>query len=204
MSNDKLPNVSPEEERYFSKKEFDRREFVRQRLERDVKHHRELRHIGEAVGESSTEIAERIRRLGFDGETAVLFNILPLVIVAWADGKVSGKERTVIFKWLESRGIAEDSEAWTMMGTLLEKRPDDEVLEEGLRLLALVSSHKEGQAKTLVDLCFGLAEAHGGFLGLGKKMSDEERTLIHHIAEVLGPEAMAEAQLLLKAKGAIG
>ena len=51
MSNDHLPNVSPEEERYFSKKEFDRREFVRQRLEREVKVHRELRHIGEAVGE---------------------------------------------------------------------------------------------------------------------------------------------------------
>ena len=63
MSNDHLPNVSPEEERYFSKKEFDRREFVRQRLEREVKHHRELRHIGEAVGETSTELAERIRKL---------------------------------------------------------------------------------------------------------------------------------------------
>ena len=204
MSKDHLPNVTSEEERYFSKKEFDRREFVRQKLEREVKHQRELRRIGEAVGESSTEIQEQIRRLGFDGETAVLFQLLPLVIVAWADGKVSGKERTVIFKWLEARGIAEGSEAWTMMGTLLEQRPSDHVMEEGLRLLALVSSHQEGQAKSIVDFCFALAESHGGFFGIGKKMSDEERALIHHIAEVLGPEAMAEAQVLLKAKGALG
>lgn len=204
MSKDHLPHVTSEEERYFSKKEFDRREFVRQKIEREVKHQREIRRIGQTVGESSTEILEQIRKLGFDGETAVVFQLLPLVIVAWADGKVSGKERTVIFKWLEARGIAEGSDAWTMMGTLLEQRPSDHVMEEGLRLLALVSSHHEGEAKSIVDLCFALAESHGGFFGLGKKMSEEERALIHHISEVLGPEAMAEAQVLLKAKGAIG
>ena len=204
MSNDHLPHVTAEEERYFSKKEFDRREFVRQKLEREVKQARDLRRIGEVVGETSTEILEQIRKLGFDGETAAVFRMLPLIIVAWADGKVSPKERLVMFKWLVNQGIAEGSDAWTMMATLLEKRPSDHVMEEGLRLLSLVASHEEGRAKSIVDFCFALAESHGGFFGLGKKVSDEERALIQHIAEVLGPEAVAEAQLLLKSKGALG
>jgi tellurite resistance protein len=183
---------SEEEERYFARQEAQRREDKRRELERAAKEAAERRAVGDALHTSDEALMERIRALGFDGDTARAFDVMPLVHVAWADGKVSEAERRTVFQLLEQRGIGPESEAWLLVGALLETRPSEAFLEETLHLLQAVAAKDGSEARSIVDLCVAVASASGGFFGFGAKVSDDERAVIEHIASVLGPDAADE------------
>lgn len=192
-----MTTPSEEEERYFARKEAERREDKRRELERAAREVAEQRAMGDALHTSDDGLVARIRSLGFDGDTARVFDLMPLVHVAWADGSVSAAERRTLFRLLEARNIAPDSEAWLLVGALLETRPSDAFLDETLALLRDLAAKGGTEAGSIVDLSVNVAAASGGFLGLGGKISDEERELIAHIADVLGPAAVEEFQKTL-------
>ncbi len=175
-----------EEEAYFKKLETQQRAKLRKKLDGQASELEERRRIVEATGTDDLELVERIRGLGFDGETARVFDLLPLVHVAWADGKIQRNERAAIFRVLESRGIARGSEAFTFMESLLEQRPSQAYLDESLAVLRSVSGTDD--AVTIVDLCVAVAAAGGGFFGFGQTIDSDERALIERIAAELGED----------------
>ncbi len=172
-----------EEDTYFKQQELELREKMRRRM---AKAAGEL----QGRGPSESEISQRIHALGFSGENAKVFDILPLVHVAWADGSVSRKERASILALLERRGIIQGSEPFRVIESLLEERPSKEFLSESLALLKEVTQAKAGA--DIVDWCVDVARASGGVLGLGlgNKVAAEERELIEQIARTLGKEAI--------------
>ena len=180
--------ATEEEEEYFHRLQAEQRAKLRKQLDEQAA---EL-----AAQQAKADLSERIRRLGFSGDAARIFDLLPLVHVAWADGRIQRSERTAIFKVLESRGIARDSEAHAMMAALLEVKPSQAYLDESL---AVLRDAVGGQrARSIVDLCLAVAEASGTFLGIGKAMSDDERELIERIAGELGEPARAELERRLE------
>lgn len=48
------------------------------------------------------------------------------------------------------------------------------------------------RSSELVDLCIEVAAASGGFLGMGKRIGEEEKALIAEILTQLGPDAGAK------------
>lgn len=153
-----------------------------------------MRREREAAGkiESGDGLRERIEALGFDGESRRIFDLLPLVHVAWADGSIQAGERATILNLLRIRGIPVGP-AFTTMEALLEKPPSKEYLEESLELLRrLIDREDTAQAKTIVGLCILVAEAAGGLMGLLDPVSKPEREMIEHIAERLGKNALDE------------
>ena len=60
---------------------------------------------------------------------------MPLVHVAWADGKIQRGERAAILKVLRSRGIEPGDEAFRTMESLLEERPSDTWMKQTLAVL---------------------------------------------------------------------
>lgn len=135
-------------------------------------------------------LQERVKALGFEQEAAKIFDLLPLIHVAWADGKIQDAERAMILNVLEIRSLAR-GEAFTTLAALLEKRPSQAYLEESLAVLKdLVADHTI-QSKTIVGLCIKVAEAAGGFLGI-RPISTDERSMIERIAKELGDDAVAE------------
>ncbi|MCB9521546.1 MAG: TerB family tellurite resistance protein [Myxococcales bacterium] len=178
--------MSTEEENYFHQQEMERREARRRELERAAAELAERRRVAETLETHDEALLERIRALGFDGDTARVLDLLPLIHVAWADGSVSQKERTQIFRALTQRGIARDSEAWLLVAALLEQRPSDDFLEETLHLLRDLGGER---GVSIVDLCAQIARSSGGFFGLGDKIADEEYAVIAHIADELGESA---------------
>ncbi|MCX4241980.1 hypothetical protein [Paraliomyxa miuraensis] len=144
------------------------------------------------VDDSEDALAARVAALGFDGEARQIFDLLPLVHVAWADGEVQPGERNAIIGLLRTRGIPL-GKAYTTMLALLEKQPSTEYLEESLVLLrALIERGDAAKAKTIVGLCILVAEAAGGFLGIFSPISKVEKQAIEQIAERLGPAALDE------------
>lgn len=177
--------MTTEEEKYFKEQELAQRDAKRREMERAAKEAAERRKVAATVATDDEAVVARIRDLGFDGDTARVLDILPLVHVAWADGNVTTNERTSIFKLLEAREIESGSEAWLLIEALLEQRPSEDFLDETLHLLRDIGGHEAD----VLALCTQVADASGGFFGLGNKISDEERALIAHIADELGESA---------------
>ncbi len=63
-----------------------------------------------------------------------MFDLLPLVHVAWADGKIQQGESAMILNLLRVRGVS-GGKAFTVLYSLLEKRPSQEYLDESLEVL---------------------------------------------------------------------
>jgi hypothetical protein len=113
-----------------------------------------------------------------------VLHIVPLAQVAWSDGGMTQHERDLILEIAASRGIAEGSEAHRKLVDWLEQRPSEEFFAKSLMVAGVLAKARgEGTTPTdLVDYCTRVAESSGGILGLGGKISQEERDLIARIA----------------------
>jgi tellurite resistance protein len=184
-----------EEEAYFKQREIEQRRKLREKLEAAAHELAEKHAIADSLKTSDLGLAERIKALGFSGGTAPVFDLLPLVHVAWADGAVQKGERAAILKVLETRGIAAGSEGFVLLESLLEERPSDEYMTESLAVLRELVG-QGGPGSDVVGLCERVAAASGGFLGLGGKVDEAERALIDEIAGHLGSGAEKVRQAL--------
>lgn len=145
--------------------------------------------LAESVGTNDKEILDCLTMLGFTPDSARVLDVLPLVHVAWADGKIQGPERNAVFAVLESRNIGRASDAWLLIETLLETRPSETYLAQSLQLLQLLARSTGQDPKSIVELCTRVAEASGTLFGFGSKTTAAERELIARIATALGSNA---------------
>ncbi|MBN1491605.1 MAG: TerB family tellurite resistance protein [Phycisphaerae bacterium] len=176
------------EDAYFMAQEAEQRAKLRAELEAKAALAAEHHAIAEQVGVTDRQLAERVRALGFDGETARVLYLMPLIAVAWADGSLSDKERDAILRVAGTHGIEPHTPAGIMLATLLEERSSGIVLDQILDVLKAVLHAKGMHPHSMLEACVEVAEASGGFLGFGNKVSPEEQALIEQIAGTFGPE----------------
>jgi hypothetical protein len=183
-----------DEKSHFLSQTESRREALRQKIDAAAERIARRTGIAQAVGTGDSAIVDRMEQLGFTGDSARVLDLLPLVHVAWADGKVQRAERSAVLAIVEQRGIQPDSDACLLIETLLEQRPSETFLAESLSLVRDLTAKSGGDASDVVELCAKVAEASGGLLGLGSKVSAAERTLIGQVASVLGDAAVERFQ----------
>ena len=187
-----MPERNDEEEAYFKALEIEQRRKLREKLESAAKDMSDKQAIADSVQTDNLDLAARVKALGFSGDSARVFDLLPLVHVAWADGSVQKNERAAILRVLETRGVAPGSEAFLLMESLLEERPSDDYMNQSLAVLKELLAQGDGdRGAQLVDLCQHVASSAGGFLGLGSKISTEEREMIEKITGQLGDGAQS-------------
>ncbi|MFN7945711.1 MAG: TerB family tellurite resistance protein [Blastocatellia bacterium] len=171
------------EEEYFRKKEAELVEKMRLRQASEA----ERREMAAVIGIADEELLTDLQELGFTRETVSLLHLAPLVRVAWADGEVQRNEREQLIQIARLRGIAEGSKADKQLAKWLEESPSEEFFAQTLRIVhamidAMPPVHGEAARRDLVAFCIAIASASGGILGLGDKISDEERVAITQIA----------------------
>jgi tellurite resistance protein len=140
-------------------------------------------------------LAERVEALGFGVDTANVFDLLPVIHVAWADGEVQRQERAAIMRVLAARGIEPGTAAHVLVESLLEKHPGKEYMDQTLAVLHEIVANNSRRTEALVDLCFVVAEAHGGgLLGLRDPIEPREKQALREVAEALGERARSWVQ----------
>lgn len=187
-----MTRPSEEEEKYFKALELEQRQTLRDRMADAASDLEKRRAIAANAGTDDLTVAERVEALGFSGDSARVFDLLPLVHVAWADGAIQKSERTAIFGILRRRGIEPGSDAFTMLESLLEERPPDSFMRESLAVLRDLVGGELSRSRSIVDLCVDVASAAGGFLGLGARVSDDERAVIDEVVKILGEGGAAK------------
>lgn len=182
-----------QEDEYFEQLERERLAEKRRQIAKAAEELQEARTVAKSAGTEDLELADRIARLGFTGDTVAVFDLLPLILVAWADGSVSRDERATIFTVLEYRKIARDSEAFLAVESLLEERPSQAFIDEAMDALRdLMADRPEATSAEMIELCAAIADASGGILGLARRVSREEREIVARIADALGPAAQEQ------------
>ncbi len=167
-----------------------------------VQHNRDLqRRLHERVArESSAELLRQesgiddeatlaeLVDLGITAETLAALSLVPLVQVAWADGRIQEAEREALLGAARSVGIDTDSEAFELLTGWLNEQPSESMLEAWEEYVrALLTSCSQGSKDALKAVTLGRAEsvarAAGGILGIGK-IAAAERAVLDRLAAV--------------------
>ena len=122
-----------------------------------------------------------------------LRKVVPLIEVAWADGRITRRERQMIFDTLVEMNIPESEENLLTLAEWLELRPDDSFCAEALHdirndIAAAGPDVGTEQKYDIISRCTLVAEASGGeigFAGGGARICDEEIQTVKQIARIL-------------------
>jgi len=144
--------------------------------------------LSEVSGIVSDDILEKLCELGIESDTWAAVSIAPLVEVAWADGKIEASEREAVLSAAEANGMTNGSPGYLLLESWLTHRPDGRLLEVWgafiVRLCSELADHERGALKKqLLGRARSVAEAAGGFLGLGNKVSAEEEVVLAELSK---------------------
>lgn len=155
------------------------------------------------AAEATRKRAELARQAGIDDDEAIDAMIAtevtldalpaiewaPLVFVAWADGAVQPGERNTLLRIAEADGIPSDHPAHALLRRWLERRPNDGLLVAWQRYMEAVGRGEGGEAREIRAVRLRtrtreVAEASGGWMGLGTVSRDEGNVLLE-VARVM-------------------
>lgn len=166
------------EESFFAKENA--RLLERMRAER----HKQdaVEQLGRISGIDDRAILEKLVDLDIGPDTWAALSLVPLVEVAWASGKVEEKERSAILAAAADQGIAPGSQSYELLQNWLEARPGADLLATwgayAVELAAQLSpAQRTALRAELVERARHVAEAAGGFLGLGAVSEAEEQVI---------------------------
>lgn len=144
----------------------------------------------EALAEASNIRDEmllgRLVELEIGADTWTALSLIPLIEVAWADGRLEGKERKAILESAASTGVRPGKASYELLESWLESRPPAELLEVwGEYVVGIANRLDEDGKRVLREEILGsarrVAEAAGGILGIGRKISAEEQAVIDRL-----------------------
>lgn len=171
------------EDEYFLRAESELLEKVRARVAKEA----ERRALGEYHGVQDEEILAAFEEAGYDRDTVQILHLVPILQVAWVDGEISKAERAEILKIAAARNVAEGSPAHAKLLSWLETPPPPQFFDRTMeiigRLLELFPDEKRAALQSdVMSASLAVASASGGFLGLGGKVSVDEKYLLEKFA----------------------
>jgi hypothetical protein len=145
--------------------------------------------LSEVSGISDESVLEQLIALEIGTDTLAALTLVPLIEVAWADGDVDSNEREAILEAAAATGLGKGSPSAKLLEGWLEHRPTPDVLrtwkEYVSALLTTLSAESSAALKQdLLGRARSVAEAAGGFMGLGNKISKSEQAVLEELEAV--------------------
>ena len=176
------------EEAFFVKHNRDLVDKLRRKTD-ELSRRQELISIS-GIGEGP--LLDRLIEAGMDARSLAALGLIPLLQVAWADGKVQPQERAALLEAAKKVGLPEDSTGYQLLTGWLEREPDPKLFEawrdyvHALRATTTAETFREMRA-VILERAKAVAHAAGGILGVGSVMGTE-RDALKEIEKALGPK----------------
>ncbi len=132
---------------------------------------------------------DRLIAMDIGPERAMALRLIPLVFVAWADGTMDEAEREAILRAAKQEGLVSDDMTKRVLRDWLESPPDPRVLQLWKDYVAKIwlrftPDEQWEMKKNLTKGLDDVANAAGGFLGLGK-ISTAEQAMLDDLNKVV-------------------
>ena len=163
------------ERRQCLEEEFFRRQNQQSldRMKKELQQHNTRDGLRQASGMDNDAVLDKMLEIGLTAETVAALSLVPLIHVAWADGQMQDSESSAILRGAEGKGITKSSPAWDVLSSWLKEPPAPTLFEAWRSYVQamgkeLLNESQFAILKTqIVNFAQGVAEAAGGFLGLG-------------------------------------
>jgi hypothetical protein len=124
-------------------------------------------------------------------ESLAALALAPLVLVAWADGRVDGRERKAVLQAAREAGVAEGSASHELLSFRLDDPPDPALVRAWAAYAAVLTrTLPADELATFKEQTLSrarrVAEASRGFLGLGPRVSEAERDVLDRLEAAFG------------------
>lgn len=134
-------------------------------------------------GITDDSVLESLLDQNIQPSTLVALAFAPMVLTAWADGAIETAERNAILKAMGEQGIDANHPAYELLASWLKESPHANLFETWKAYVKGLSQSMDPNAykslKTLImQRTKAVAEASGGYLGLGSKVSALEKEQI--------------------------
>jgi len=171
------------EEEFFDKQSHKLIDKLRATLQKE--HTRE--ELIELTGIHDPAVLDTLMAMHVQKDTFAAFALYPLIEVAWADGEVDEKERKAFLAAAAEHGIAPGSRAHTALEEFVKTRPNDDTRKAWYAWAEqltqkLDAAERRKVREGLLKRAKAVAEASGGILGLGNKVSPNEKLVLDAIA----------------------
>jgi hypothetical protein len=133
-----------------------------------------------ASGIADEAVLDQLIALNIQSETVAALSLIPLIEVAWADGRMDTQERQAILAGAQTSGLQVESASYQLLEGWLSQRPAPALFtawEAYIKALAdaLDADAREALKADLLGRARAVADAAGGILGLGNRISRAEQ-----------------------------
>jgi tellurite resistance protein len=161
-----------------------------ERLREMRKMEENIRNLAEVSGIKDEAVLKKLVALNIHAESLASLAMVPLVEVAWADGRIDKEERDALLKATADGGMFSRIDR-SLLEQWLSHKPKPELLvawEQYTAELCKVLSETERRTlrQQIMARAESVAEAAGGFLGLTSKISADERAVLERMARAFG------------------
>ena len=137
------------------------------------------------------ELIDRLAELGIGPSSYQAVLLLPLIQVAWADGRVQGAESEIVLQAATRLGIP--NEAYSVVYRWLDRPPSESTLLLGRQVLVELSHRHRGlgseveadAVERVLHRSRQVAESAGGLFGFAFTVSSEEKQVLEEITRAL-------------------
>ncbi|MCH5375826.1 MAG: hypothetical protein JJ992_17785 [Planctomycetes bacterium] len=143
--------------------------------------------LADASGIHDEAVLARLVESDIRPETLAALTLIPLIEVAWADGKLPKENREAVLEAAEHAGMNPEDDAHQLLEAWLNQKPEAEMLETWRRYVRALCEQLEPSEidrlkRDLLDRALAVAEATGGFLGIGR-VSAAEKAMLEGLAK---------------------
>lgn len=135
-----------------------------------------------ASGLTDEAALDRLDALGVSPETLAALSLVPLVAVAWADGSLDDRERAAVLSGAAEAGVEPGGPAHGLLDRWLSAPPPPELTETWAAYVrALDADTRASLRASVTGRARRVAEAAGGVLGIGRKVSAAEEAALSRL-----------------------
>lgn len=142
-----------------------------------------------ALGVDSASLVSELMAFGVTEATIAAVALAPLVLVAWADGKMDPEERRMVLARAEASGVAPTSTEHFLLDNWLGHKPPETLMASWSEFARGVLTRLEGDrhqefSDAVLRRGASVANAAGGFIGRSK-VSSSERKMLDQLQAIL-------------------
>lgn len=147
--------------------------------------------LSKASGITDDAILQKLVELNVHAEMVTAMAAVPLVMVAWADGKLDEKEKIAVLHGAHEAGVSDECPSYAILQQWLTHHPGDDLLEAWIGFTSAIcevldEAERQALKADLLQRARNVAEASGGFLGLTSAVSGPEAGVLDKMKTAFG------------------